>query len=309
MTLDDAADLNRLLYNPPGVLREWCAEPTLTLAREAAGYVVARLRHQRTVRVVDYGAGTGAAAVALVRAVRVLDDSAIDEGRVRITSVDLPGPWFNSKALTEVFPAAYHDTASLRSDEGTILGLDVATGAAADVVLSSMVFHLVPRRALTMAVSGIAAALSPGGLLLWTAPDLAPATDGALLFHDANRLIRTRFETLAGLGTRGRDQAAKQIPNPPLSAGLVAEAVVASFGAGCDMWPIQTWIEYPDVVRAALLGPNLANLHETGATDGRIAMCDRLLEEAVLPQLFDGRRDSGRALQWYSGRAAKSKSC
>ena len=75
--------------------------------------------------------------------------------------------------------------------------IDVTEGRRMDVVISSMVFHLIPpQRAGARRRRASPAITAPGGRLLWNAPDLGPPGPWAVPFHDPNRALRERWKQL-----------------------------------------------------------------------------------------------------------------
>jgi hypothetical protein len=62
-----------------------------------------------------------------------------------------------------------------------------------DLVIASMVFHLVPPNALPKLFAGLADVLDEQGILVWNAPDIGPAPPDAVLLHEPNRILRRRF--------------------------------------------------------------------------------------------------------------------
>jgi len=69
--------------------------------------------------------------------------------------------------------------------------------------MASMVFHLIPARALERTAAEIASVLAPGGTLTWSAPDLGPAGAEDVLLHDPNRALRERWLQLLDGGEIG----------------------------------------------------------------------------------------------------------
>jgi SAM-dependent methyltransferase len=205
--LEDGEALHRIIFRG-GDIRfpaPWCSAATGFITGRALAAVEARLAtigSGGTVNVLDYGAGTGTAAIELLVACRErgLERRFAERGaRLVVHLVDLPSPWFakGHELLGGRAGVRFH---SLRAAGGGFRPLSDLVGTAAiDVAMVNMVFHLIPARALPRTADGIAAAMRPGGRLLWSAPDLGPAPRETVLLHDPNRLLRERWlELLAG---------------------------------------------------------------------------------------------------------------
>ena len=310
--------LNDLLYEHEGDarLRPWCRRPTEWLADLAAVEIADRLTRQERVVVVDYGAGTGAATIALAAALRrrgLWRDTLAR--RVEIVLADIPGPWFAADDVRSSLGGVALAAVDLRARTGRVLPLDEALLDPVDLVVANMVFHLVPPKALHAAFGGVRRAMVHGALLVWTAPDLEHRSTRGLLFHDANRQVRAEFERLVAAGrveidtdvpvgapvtitAASRALATKQIPDPPLSAAAVFAAFRSHFDGGT--FRLATPITPSAVRRAALLSPNLRNLNEIKGDDHRRAVCEAILDRWVLPEMFaDGATQ--RPLHWTVG--------
>ncbi|MFI1869173.1 class I SAM-dependent methyltransferase [Streptomyces jumonjinensis] len=196
--LTDGVRLHELLYVDGELTRPrgWAAGATGVVVHDTVRAVesrIARALPGETVRVLDYGAGTGLASLELVRAFaqhRVVERLAGRGAALELHVVDIPTPWFAQgfALLRDVPYTRFH---SLRDASGRFRGLrEVIGGRQADVVLANMVFHLLNGDAMRRAAASIAEVLRPGGLLAFSAPDLAPATPYSVLFHDPNRLLR-----------------------------------------------------------------------------------------------------------------------
>jgi SAM-dependent methyltransferase len=199
--LDDGRGLHELLYFDGALSqpRRWSAGATGVVVREVMTAIQARAEQARpgdVVRVLDYGAGTGLASIELSKACIARDLPARLAGRgigFEVHLVDLPTGWFAQgyELLKDVPWIRFH---SLRGKDGKFRGLlDVMDGNHVDVVMANMVFHLLRGGAMQHAADSIAAVLSPGGALVFNAPDLAPATRHSVLFHDPNRMLRRRW--------------------------------------------------------------------------------------------------------------------
>lgn len=195
---DDGRGLHELLFTAGDTRRPrpWAADPTGWIIAQALRTIERRIATGapgQVIRVLDYGAGTGLCAVELLKALaeRRTDRRVTEAGMsFELHLVDIRTPWFDyGERLLSGHPSTrFHD---LRDPEGRfrtmveIMGQDQV-----DMVLASMVFHLIQPRALTKVAADLARLIAPGGTLLWSAPDVGPTGPEAFLFHDANRAIR-----------------------------------------------------------------------------------------------------------------------
>jgi SAM-dependent methyltransferase len=208
--LEDGRALHQLLYAGGDVRfpRSWCSAATGFVVAGALEVVEARLAaaaEGEVIRVLDYGAGTGLAAIEFLKG---CCDRGIDQRLRRVGAtlemhlVDLPSSWFAQgfELLGECAWTRFH---SLRGADGGFRPLSEVTGARTmDAVMANMVFHLVPPSALDRVATELAAVIRPGGRLIWSSPDLGPAGTYAVLFHDANRTLRERWlQLLHGEGS------------------------------------------------------------------------------------------------------------
>jgi hypothetical protein len=109
---------------------------------------------------------------------------------------DLPSSWFaQAHELLHGCPwVRFH---SLRDPGGHFRNvLELSGGRPFDAVVASMVFHLIPARAMARVAADLSGAMTPGGQLLWNSPDLGPSGPYSVLFHDPNRALRRRWVAL-----------------------------------------------------------------------------------------------------------------
>jgi SAM-dependent methyltransferase len=200
----DGEGLHRLLYDD-GDLRHprgWSAAPTslmITQAMEELEALLSRRARGDVLRVLDYGTGTGLAATELLKACHERGfDARLQRAGValEVHLVDIPGSWFarGYEILSGCSWTRFH---SMIGADGRFRPLgEVTGGLQMDVILSSMVFHLIKPRAFERVVDGLGELSKPGGRLLWSTPDVGPAGPFAVLFHDPNRALRAHWKAL-----------------------------------------------------------------------------------------------------------------
>jgi hypothetical protein len=226
----DGEGLHRLLYDG-GDLRHprgWSAAPTsiiTTQAMEELEALLATRARGDVLRVLDYGTGTGLAATELLKACRERGfDERLEHAGValEVHLVDIPGSWFarGYEILSGCSWTRFH---SMIGADGRFRPLgEVTGGLKMDVILSSMVFHLIKPRAFGRVVDGLGELMRPGSRLLWNTPDVGPAGPFAVLFHDPNRALRAHWKALV---------AGDAEPRTPLQHDAVAVARRARDGA------------------------------------------------------------------------------
>ncbi|HWC28434.1 MAG TPA: class I SAM-dependent methyltransferase [Solirubrobacteraceae bacterium] len=200
----DGRALHELLYER-GDLRHprlWSSAATSVLVTRATAVLeerLATLSAGSVLRVLDYGTGTALAAIELLKACREtgLEDRLERAGvTLELHLADIPSSWF-AYGFDVVRACSWTRCHSLVGADGRFRPLlEVTGGERMDVVMSSMVFHLIPPRALRRVARGLADVTAPGGRLLWNAPDLGVAGPYAVLFHDPNRALRAHWKAL-----------------------------------------------------------------------------------------------------------------
>jgi SAM-dependent methyltransferase len=199
--LEDGEALHQLLFCDGDLRypRTWCSAATGVVVAGALEAIERRLADAQegtTIRVLDYGAGTGLASIELLKACaeRGFEQRLEQKGaRLELHLLDLPSSWF-AKGFALLRSCGWTRFHSLRGVDGRFRSLiDVTAGQTMDVVMANMVFHLIPKRALRRTAEALACATSPGGCLVWSSPDLGPAGPHAVLFHDPNRALRQRW--------------------------------------------------------------------------------------------------------------------
>ncbi len=202
--LRDGEGLHRLLYDG-GDLRHprgWAAAPTsimITQAMEELEALLATRSRGDVLRVLDYGTGTGLAATELLKACRErgLEERLARTGvALEVHLVDIPGSWF-AKGYDMLSGCSWTRFHSLIGADGRFRPLaEITGGLRMDVILSSMVFHLIKPRAFGRVVEGLGALMNAGSRLVWSTPDVGPAGPWAVLFHDPNRALRAHWKAL-----------------------------------------------------------------------------------------------------------------
>jgi len=200
----DGRGLHDLLYER-GDLRHprlWSSAATSLLVTQAMAVLEERLAgldRGSVLRVLDYGTGTALAAIELLKATREtgLEDRLERSGvTLELHLADIPSSWF-AYGFDVVRECSWTRCHSLIGADGRFRPLLAVTGGQRmDVVMSSMVFHLIPPKAVRRVASGLADVTAAGGRLLWNAPDLGVAGPYAVLFHDPNRALRAHWKAL-----------------------------------------------------------------------------------------------------------------
>jgi SAM-dependent methyltransferase len=346
--LADGEALHRLLYHDGDLERprRWCSFGAQVLNRWLTEFASARVAQilagtaAPRLRILDYGTGTGFQAIELLKEwaatglLRRLAELGVD---FRLYLTDIPSVWvargfelFRGHDNVSFFPIRDEAT-------GRFLPLsEVLGGEQVDVVLASMVFHLIPVAALPATLAGIADALAPGGALLFNTPDLGPRRPRALLAHDANRALRgavltmlasearTR-ELLAGLpGDEIADDLARAragwTPELAARARLAADRQIlpAPNDLGALLRPMARWFHGEivvdsaemlgeDVVDAILVPANQRYLGDIEDPAARARVSRFLMTHHVLPPITRGPAGTGAGfnLQWTLGRLSR----
>jgi len=140
--------------------------------------------------VVDYGSGTGASAIELLR---VLDERGIS---IELVLVDPLVSWFAKARELLGHRDDVHFELSIAQDESgkTVFREldDMLSGRKADVIISSSTLHLIPEKELAGLAMQFAGSLVPGGAFVWDSGDvesgMRPSYTACL--HDPYRLVR-----------------------------------------------------------------------------------------------------------------------
>jgi SAM-dependent methyltransferase len=332
----DGRALHELLYER-GDLRHprlWSSAATSLLVTRAMTVLeerLARLERGAVLRVLDYGTGTALAAIELLKATREtgLEQRLERKGvTLELHLVDIPSSWF-AYGYDVVRDCSWTRCHSLIDAEGRFRPLiEVTGGQRMDVVMSSMVFHLIPPKAVRRVASGLADVTAPGGRLLWNAPDLGTAGRYAVLFHDPNRALRAHWKALltgaavaqtplqreaiaaaharaggaSGLPLIDDDRAGRRILPRPHKGPEIGEALSGHFAGEVTT---QTYeIADQETVDTLLVPSNQEEfLPEIVDPATRAGIVEELMRTVVLPALHAGPAGSalGYNVHWTFG--------
>lgn len=330
--LADGRQLHRLLYTDGDIAypRSWASGATGFVVRDTLDAIEARIERVRpgdAIRVIDYGAGSGLASIELSKAcvAHNVEQRLADRGAAfELHLVDIPTKWFAQgfELLREVPWTRFH---ALQVDGRTFRPLlDMTGGEQVDAVMANMVFHLLTPAAMRRAAASIGDVLLPGGLLSFSAPDLAPTTEHSLLFHDPNRLLRRYWlaaldasepqslapvlrEAAATVPWAVRDvaqqRADRRILPRPQTAASVASALAPQFRGTIERRTYELLAE--ESLMTALIPANQAEyLAEIADERLRSAVIRYLMCEHVLPELRSGPAGTalGLNIEWKLGR-------
>ena len=336
--LEDGRALHAMLFEGGDIRtpRLWHNAPTGFVVAGALEAIEGRLDAAGdgdAIRVLDYGAGTGTATIELLKACRErgVDRRLDDAGAtLEVHLVDRPSSWYAQgyEVLGDEPWTRFH---SLAGDEGGFRPLlEVTEGRLMDVVMTNMVLHLIPSRALPRAAEQLASALAPGGRLVWSSPDLGPPGRSAALLHDPNRALRERWlELLHGTdgvspspAVRDAVEAAREELDPealrvaeeraerrilprPLASDVTA-ALDAHFDGGVETRAYEMLSE--EIVDGLLVPSNQAEyLPEIDDRSTREDVIRELMTGEVIPSMQDGPAGTalGLNLHWTLGQYTK----
>jgi SAM-dependent methyltransferase len=279
------------------------------------------------VRVVDYGAGSGFASIELVKACEesnVVQRLARRGASFELHLVDIPSGWFAQgyELLHRVPWTRFH---ALREPGGPFRPLlEITGGEPVDAVLANMVFHLLTAKAMRQAARSMADVLRLGGLLAFSAPDLAAAQPDSLLFHDPNRLMRRLWLAAlddadpghlapvlreavaavpAGVRASAERRANRRIQPAPQHGDAVAAALAPYFDGAIERRTYEYLAD--ECLMTALVPANQEEfLAEIPSRPLREAVIRHLLADRVLPELMNGPAGTvlGLNVEWKLGR-------
>jgi SAM-dependent methyltransferase len=312
--LEDGTALHRILFRE-GDIRfpsAWGSMPTGFVVARTLAAIEVRLETigtGETIRILDYGAGTGTATIELLKACRErrIDRRLAELGAtLEVHLLDIPSSWF-AQGYALLHECAWTRFHSLRGPDGFRPLTEVLGGDRFDAAMANMVFHLIPPRALGKTMTELASVLLPGGRLLWSAPDLGPAGPSAVLLHDPNRALRERWleraaTELDGTARReGQERADKRIRPRPL-ASEVTEALASRFDG--EVRQVAYEMRNEDIVRGLLVPSNQAEfLPEIADRELRERTIRELMLDEVLPAMQEGPAGTalGLNLHWTLG--------
>jgi SAM-dependent methyltransferase len=169
------------------------------------GQALARyvLDHPALVRgrtVLDFGAGTGLATIELIKGLdekgllKKMEREGID---FKLLLFDLPSNWF-ARAYELLARLPFVEFHSLRDPAtGEIRQVtEQLDGESVDVILASMVLHLIPPKVMPAVFASLAGVLKAGGAFIWNTPDTTPTLPETTVIHTANRALRAAISAV-----------------------------------------------------------------------------------------------------------------
>ena len=318
--LRDGRGLHELVFDH-GDLRHprlWASASTSVLVTQTMDTLEERvetLERGDVLRVADYGTGTALAAIELLKACR---ERGFEQRLARrgvgfeIHLIDIPSSWF-AQGHALVQESSWTQCHSLIGADGRFRALtDVTGGVRMDVVMSSMVFHLIPPKALVRVAASLAGITAPGGRLLWNAPDLGVPGPYAVPFHHPNRMVRAHWKQLL----LGELQPTSPVQREAIAAARLRAdrdgvALIDDVRANKRILPQpHTGEEVGDALRGHFVGEVTTQTHEIVVRETldtllvpsnqeeylceiedfglRSALIEELMLEAVIPVLHDG---------------------
>jgi SAM-dependent methyltransferase len=299
---EDGEALHRLLFEEGDLRRPraWCSAATARVVEGALRAVETRLGEVAeggTIHVLDYGTGTGLAAIELLKACRerrVAERLAERDATLELHLLDIPSSWFaqGHALLGDCSWVRFH---SLRGPDGRFAPLhELLDGRRFDAAIASMVFHLIPPPVLERVAAELAGVLAPGGRLVWNSPDLGPPGFDAVLFHDANRALRARWleRNGAGLDARTRHAGQARADRRILARAHTADAVVGAldrhFSGDVERPAFEMTAE--EILDALLVPSNQGEYLSEIADRG---LRERTIRDLMLGEILPEMRDSG----------------
>jgi SAM-dependent methyltransferase len=332
--LTDGRSLHQLLFTDGDLSypRSWCSGATGIVIHDVLEAIETRIEcagRGDVVRVVDYGAGTGLAAIELSKACaahNVAQRLAARSAAFELHVVDIPTSWFAQgfELLREVPWTRFH---ALQANGRFRPLLEITDGEQADAVMANMVFHLLTASAMRHAAVSIADVLRPGGLLTFSAPDLGPTAPDTALFHDSNRLLRqhwlaaldapdpeilapvlrnARAAVPAAVRAGAQRRADKRILPVPQTVESVHAALSPYFDGAIQRRPYE--LLAGEMLMTALVPANQTEyLAEISDKSLREAVIHHLMLDRVLPNLMNGPAGTGLGLNidWALGRYSR----
>jgi SAM-dependent methyltransferase len=351
----DGEALHRFLYRDGDISRPalWCFTATAVLVRLALDIVERRIREclagnetRRNITVLDFGAGTGLATVELIKGLDergFLSKMECEGINFKLLLFDLPSSWF-AKAYEILGRLPFVEFHSLRdSATGKIrLVTEQLDDGSVDIILASMVLHLIPPKVMPSVLASLATVLKADGAFIWNTPDTTPTLPEAAVIHAANRTLRAaisavldgdfRLDALMAsvpIAERGRyadlpvalehirqemtpERRAKakaagamQILPVPTDASVIHRALTTHFSG--EISTLVSVLREDELLRLALLPANQRFFSEIEDPHLREQCTELLLKYEILPALRAGPvgHPTGINLHWTYGNYAK----
>lgn len=333
--------------------RTWRAAPTTRLIDLVLADVGRRLeairagRHPPSITVLDYGTGTGFSVIELLKRWKAEGwEAELRRLGVAFTLLlsDVPTGWY-AKAYGMLGSREFVRFHSLTDPTtGRFVPLPrMVPAESVDIAIASGVLHLIPLRSFSQFAEGLRDVLRPKGSFFWDSPDLGPAPEDSILFHDpfrATRQIVLRAlanehdlsETIARLGRSAREEygdvaqrladerqsstpaarqaarhaAGKQIISPAHPSASIADHLSAHLEGEISFEKIEMLPqEYLDV---ALVPSNQRYLLEIESSELRRALTSLVMLHEVFPSIRSGASATreGYRVHWSFGSFAKA---
>ena len=294
--LRDGRGLHELVFDH-GDLRHprlWASASTSQLVTQTMDTLEERvesLPRGAVLRVLDYGTGTALAAIETLKACR---ERGFEQRLARrgvgfeLHLVDIPSSWF-AQGHALVQESAWTQCHSLIGADGRFRPLtEVTGGVRMDVVMSSMVFHLIPPKALERVAASLAGITAPGGRLLWNAPDLGIPGPYAVPFHHPNRLTRAHWKKLL----LGEVEPASPLQREAIAAARQraerGEPLIDDVRADKRILPTpHTGEEVGDALRGHFTGEVTTQTHEIVVRETLDTLLVPSNQEEYLPEIED----------------------
>lgn len=352
----DGEALHRFLYEEGDITRpkRWCFGATGMLVESILREINIRVQklkntepERRTLTLIDYGAGTGLATLELIKGLNetgLLQQ--IQEGDItfKLLLFDFPSGWF-CKGYELLKQFSFVEFYSLQNTETSKIRLitEILEHRKVDIIVASMVLHLVPAHALPVLFESLYQALKNQGTLLWNSPDTTPTPRCAEVIHATNRALRKTFLAVIGkeqmfldilervpiddrhayadlpeifkqlknrltpaLRIEAQNRADKQILPESTHLDIIKKALSKHF-IGTDSTLISL-LRDRDIVDLALLPANQRYLNEIDDAKCRERVINLLLRYEIIPK-FRARtagHPKGINLHWVFGRYTPS---
>lgn len=174
-------------------------ESVLDRVREKIGHIESG-REEPDLRVIDYGSGTGLAIIELLKAMQQsgLSERIIENNiNVEFYAIDLPTNWFavGRRLLKDLGCVRFYTI--FDPDSRSFITVDeIFPEGSIDIIMSSMVFHLIPKNAFSSLFEAFSSILCAHGSLLWNSPDLVPDSNKCFKMHTPYRMLREKINSL-----------------------------------------------------------------------------------------------------------------